>query len=118
MRIFKILWIMIMMLILSNTVMANFSILKTKNSDGTYSVKIDFPNKNISINPRTTTLTIPSTLPMKTPVYVMKYYCNNASDDCTGGISGGGKTRCYTNVNKTKWLTCSSGWVMKNESKT
>ena len=42
-----------------------------------------------------------------------KFYCEAESSimECLGGLSGGAETRCYLNIEKTRWDYCKSGWI-------
>ena len=40
------------------------------------------------------------------------FICGSIKTECVGGISNGSKTRCYTNIEKTKWKSCSIGWSL------
>jgi len=44
---------------------------------------------------------------------VSQYQCviEDSIRECPGGLSGGQGTRCYLNILKTTWDSCSSGWI-------
>ena len=52
--------------------------------------------------------------PIKTTVQSSIGFCavSGLTKECPYGLSGGSGTRCYQNIEKTSWFTCSSGWVL------